>query len=118
VSVPRTSAARPPNGRCSRRAGFGLRRLRRRSYLIRSQLNFSVRRTAHPGTRQIVTDKTPGKRLAAVLWFVAAGLAFIAVGIRFLADREPKWTVAAGGLFCLVMGFASWPRSQPPPPLA
>lgn len=63
-----------------------------------------------------MADQTSGKRLAAILWFLAAGLAFLAVGIRLAADRDPKWSVAAGGLFCLVMGIATWPRRGQAPP--
>jgi hypothetical protein len=62
-----------------------------------------------------MVNPTSGKRLAAILWFVAAGLAFLAVGIRFMVDGELNWAVGAGGLFCLVMGIAALSRSQPPP---
>ena len=55
-----------------------------------------------------MVDQPSGKRLSAILWFVAAGLAFLAVGIRFASDREANWPVAAGGAFCLVMGISAW----------
>lgn len=65
-----------------------------------------------------MADHAPGNRLVAILWFVAAGLAFLAVGIGLAADRDPKWSVAAGGLFCLVMGIATWSRRGQAPPSA
>lgn len=54
-----------------------------------------------------------GKRLVAVLWFVAAGLAFVAVAISFVSDPKPNLSAAAGGLFCLIMGVIAsrGPRS-------
>ena len=54
-----------------------------------------------------------GKRLVAVLWFVAAGLAFVAVAISFMGDGKPNFSAAAGGLFCLIMGVIAsrGPRS-------
>ena len=58
----------------------------------------------------------PGKRVVAVLWFIAAALSFIAVGIRFLDDNEMNWPVAAGGLFCLIMGITAMARSRNAPP--
>lgn len=65
-----------------------------------------------------MVDQASGNRLAAIRWFVAAGLAILAVGIRFTGDTDPNWSVAAGGLFCLVMGISAWSRGrrQPPPP--
>jgi len=65
-----------------------------------------------------MVNQTSRSRLTAILWFVAAGLAILAVGIRFAADRHMNWPLAAGGLFCLVMGIASLSRSRPSPPPA
>ncbi|HEU4928910.1 MAG TPA: hypothetical protein VFU38_03700 [Candidatus Krumholzibacteria bacterium] len=62
-----------------------------------------------------MTEKTSGSRLAAILWFVAAALAYTAVGIRFVRDREMNWSLAAGGLFCVVMGIAAVARNRQPP---
>ena len=57
-----------------------------------------------------------GKRTAAILWFVAAGLAFIGAVISFLNDRGVNWTMAGGALFCLVMGLLAAKRGRPEPP--
>ena len=56
-----------------------------------------------------------GKRTAAILWFVAAGLAIIAAVISYLDDRGVNWTMAGGALFCLFMGLAAKRGSQAPP---
>jgi len=61
------------------------------------------------------TDRRPGLRLAAGLWFLAAVLAFIAVGIRATRGRDVNWAVAAGGLFCLVMGINALARARKSP---
>lgn len=58
-----------------------------------------------------MTNQASGKRLAAILWFVAAGLAFVALALSLGRGREPNLTAAGGGLFCLVMGIMLW-RSQ------
>ena len=63
-----------------------------------------------------MVDQVSGKPFTAILWFVAGGLALLAVGIRFTGDTGPNWAVAAGGLFCLVMGVSAWSRSRQPPP--
>lgn len=65
-----------------------------------------------------MADPKSSRGLATTLWFVAAGLAFIAVGIRFFADRGINWPLAAGGLFCLVIGISAWSRTRQPPPSA
>jgi hypothetical protein len=62
-----------------------------------------------------MADQVSGKRFTAILWFVAGGLAFLAVGIRFTGNADPNWAVAAGGLFCVVMGISAWSRSRQPP---
>ena len=65
-----------------------------------------------------MTNASPRKRLA-MLWFVAAALAAIATAIGFIKGTGPNWSVAAGGLFCLVMGIsAARSRPSPPPPTA
>jgi hypothetical protein len=53
----------------------------------------------------------PDKRVVAILWFVAAGLAFLAVGIQVSTSQPPRWALAAGGVFCLAMGIGA--RSRP-----
>jgi hypothetical protein len=58
------------------------------------------------------TDRRPGLRLAAGLWFLAAVLAFISVGLRATRGREVNWAVAAGGLFCFVMGISALTRAR------
>lgn len=63
-----------------------------------------------------MADPKSSRRLATILWFVAAGLAFTAVGIRFFADREMNWPLAAGGLFCLVIGISALSGNRQPPP--
>ena len=55
---------------------------------------------------------SPGKRIA-VLWFVAAGLAAVAVVIGVVKGTTPNWSVAAAGLFCLVMGIGALGRGRP-----
>jgi hypothetical protein len=57
-----------------------------------------------------MASQPPQGRLPAVLWFVAGALALIAAAIPALKDETPNWAVAAPGLFCVVMGFVSWPR--------
>ena len=59
-----------------------------------------------------------GKRLAAVLWFVAAGLAVIAAVISYLDDRGVNWTMAGGALFCTAMGLLAAKRGRQVPPAA
>jgi hypothetical protein len=71
-----------------------------------------------PGEQETISARGPGKRLTAVLWFVAAALAFIAFGIGFLPPSDPNWAGGAGGLFCLVMGVSAWRRSRPASPNA
>jgi hypothetical protein len=61
-----------------------------------------------------VASQSSGKRLEAVLWFVAAGLAFIAVAISYVGDHKSNLGVAAGGLFCLIMGVTALLRQHPP----
>jgi hypothetical protein len=58
------------------------------------------------------SDRRSGLRLAAGLWFVAAVLALIAVGIRVGRGREINWGVAAGGVFCVVMGVSAVTRAR------
>ena len=57
---------------------------------------------------------TPPKRLTAILWFTAAGLAFLAVAISVIGEGKPRLASAAGGLFCLVMGIITLRGSAPP----
>lgn len=61
-------------------------------------------------------DQSDKKRLIAVLWFVAGGLAVVAVCIRYFSDRELSWSVLLGGLFCLTMGVATLRRNAPQSP--
>jgi 4-amino-4-deoxy-L-arabinose transferase-like glycosyltransferase len=63
-----------------------------------------------------VADQPSGKRLPAILWFVAAGLAFVAFAISVARNRDPEWTVAAAALFCVAMGVTAWSRVRPSPP--
>ena len=53
------------------------------------------------------------RKWVAALWFVAAGLAFVAVAISFGRERGPNLPVAAGGIFCLIMGIIA-SRGQRP----
>lgn len=50
----------------------------------------------------------------ATLWFVAAGLAFVAVAISLGRERGPNLPVAAGGIFCLIMGIVASRGERPP----
>ena len=59
-----------------------------------------------------------GKRTAAILWFVAAGLAFIAAVISYLDDRGVNWTMVGGALFCLAMGLLAARRGRQVTPSA
>ena len=63
-----------------------------------------------------MNQQASGTRLAAILWFVAAGLAFIAFGLSFVKDSGRNWSVGIGGLFCMTMGIATWSKykSQSP----
>ena len=63
-----------------------------------------------------MAQQAKGLRLAATLWFVAAGLALLAFGVRYTSDREMNWSVGAGGLFCLVMGISALARARSTPP--
>jgi TRAP-type C4-dicarboxylate transport system permease small subunit len=53
-----------------------------------------------------------GTRLAAILWFVAGGLAWLAVVVRYARRDEVSWAWAAAGLLFLIMGFAALKRSR------
>jgi hypothetical protein len=53
----------------------------------------------------------PQSRTAATLWLVAALLAWSAVAIGFTRRGEMSWSLAAAGLFCAVIGVASWTRT-------
>jgi len=57
---------------------------------------------------------TPQKRLTAILWFAAAGLAFLAVAISVIGEGKPRIAPAAGGLFCLIMGIITLRTNAPP----
>lgn len=59
-----------------------------------------------------MNQQRSGNRLAAILWFVAAGLAFVAFGISFIKDGGRNWSVGISGVFCMGMGFGAWARSQ------
>jgi hypothetical protein len=60
----------------------------------------------------------PKKHLAAILWFVAAGLAIVAAVISYLDDQGVNWTMAGGALFCLIMGLLAAKRGRQIPPAA
>ena len=51
-------------------------------------------------------------RLGTILWFVAALLVWAAVAIRYVRLEEIRWSLAAAGLFCLIMGFSALKRSR------
>ena len=62
-----------------------------------------------------MSDASKGKRLAAVLYFVAAGLAFTAGLGGFFSERQDiSWGTAAAGLFCVAMGVSTWRRAADP----
>lgn len=65
-----------------------------------------------------MADPKSSRRLTAILWFVASGLASTAVGIRFAADRQMNWALVAGALFCLIMGIAALAGNRKSPPTA
>ena len=67
-------------------------------------------------SKLMVRAEKSGKRVAAILWFIAAGLAFIGAVISYLDDRGVNWTMAGGTLFCLVMGVLASTRGRPAPP--
>ncbi|RPI00761.1 MAG: hypothetical protein EHM64_16725 [Ignavibacteriae bacterium] len=57
------------------------------------------------------------KRLIAILWFIAAGLALLAGGIRFLSDGEFSLFLVAAAVFCVVMGVSTMRRKTAEPPI-
>jgi hypothetical protein len=61
-----------------------------------------------------MADARSGKKLQAVLWFIAAALALIAFGIRIFGEGNARWTLAAGALFCLFMGISALKQGVPP----
>jgi hypothetical protein len=59
-----------------------------------------------------MAQEAAGKRLAAILWFVAAAAAWIAVAIRYFRRDELTWTWAAAGALALVMGISALRRTR------
>jgi len=53
-----------------------------------------------------------GSLLAAILGFVAAGLALIAAAIGYSRDGKVEWSLLAGALFMAALGWASLQRSK------
>lgn len=52
------------------------------------------------------------RRLAVVLWFVAAALALAAAATRYLRSGEIEWGIVAAGLFLAAMGLSAWSRER------
>ena len=61
-------------------------------------------------------NQRSGKRLAAILLFLAAALGFTAAGIRFFNEREVDWAGAAVGVLLLAIGIFQWGQSRVEPP--
>lgn len=59
-----------------------------------------------------MVERSAGTRLGAIMWFVASLLAWSAVAIRYVRRDEMRWTLAAAGLFFLIMGFSALKRSR------
>ena len=53
-----------------------------------------------------------GSMLAAILGFVAAGLALIAAAIDYSHDGKVRWGLIAGALFMLALGWTSLQRAK------
>lgn len=68
----------------------------------------------------MASDKTPqekrsGKRLAAILWLVAAVLALTAAALRYFGEGQIKWGYLAATLFMAAMGFSMLRQSRREP---
>jgi hypothetical protein len=59
-----------------------------------------------------MAERSAGTRLGAILWFVAALLAWSAVAIGYLRRDEVRWSLAAAGLFFLIMGLSALKRAR------
>ena len=59
-----------------------------------------------------MAQQRSSSRVVAIMWIVAAVLAWSAVAITYFGGGGVNWTVAAGGLFCAVMGIGSWMRAK------
>lgn len=53
-----------------------------------------------------------GSILAAILGFVAAGLALIAAAIGYSRDGNVEWSLIAGALFMAALGWGSLQRAK------
>jgi hypothetical protein len=69
-----------------------------------------------PGMEALImgTDKNPAGRpkLAAILWFVAAGLSLAAAIIRYAGGEAVPWAPLAAALFLAAMGWSAWKRAR------
>lgn len=66
----------------------------------------------------MTTEKTPGsgQKLAASLWFVAAGLSLTAAIIRYTNGEGWAWAPLAAAVFLAAMGWGAWKRAKAPAP--
>jgi hypothetical protein len=60
----------------------------------------------------MMAQQRAGSRVVAMMWIAAAVLAWLAVAIRYFGGGGVNWSVAAGGLFCAVMGIGAWTRAK------
>jgi hypothetical protein len=60
----------------------------------------------------MMAQQRAGSRVVAMMWIAAAVLAWTAVAIRYFGGLGVEWRVAAGGLFCAVMGVGALTRAR------
>jgi hypothetical protein len=69
-----------------------------------------------PGRKALImsTEKTPpgGQKVAAILWFTAAGLSLAAGIIRYAGGEAVPWVPLAAALFLAAMGWSAWKRAR------
>ena len=69
-----------------------------------------------PGMETLImnAEKTPaaGQKLAAILWFIAAGLSLAAGIIRYASGEGVAWVPLAAALFLAAMGWSAWRRGR------